>query len=369
MKCTVCQHNQIKEIDRALLTGATLTSLNQKFGLSTSALHRHKDHLHKKMSRAEAGLEVSLRQGFFFKLNTILDQAMQTALTASTEGNSRLFLRAGSLASRLINQMHKLDFALEPEMIYCLLASPTWNMTDSLLPGAFQALSDTRQTLATDLLAPCADLDPEPASDLAQTSPDETEISDLETLVQTADLDDRSRDLLRKIFPSLVPEPIQSTTENHPFKKWEITGKLPGKSPCLEDNNQEYQEDILCEKNAGKSSASPPSAAQPEAPETEDGKPEYQWEETEKIPQYSRNSEEIWQEHQKFLREIEEEEIARHARTESTGIPPANPDPATNSSRETPNSQPENPIDRPQYIPDRRWEADFGNPRKFKGCY
>jgi hypothetical protein len=347
MKCPVCNLNQTREINRALLTGATLTSLKQKYGLSLSALQRHKDNLIQKMCRAEERLQASLRQGFFCKLNTLLDLAMQNAFTANADGNSRLFLRAGSLASRLINQMQKLDFALEPEMVYCLLASPTWNMTDSLLPGAFQALSDTRQTLATDLLAPCADQDPEPASDPAQTSPDETENSDLETLVQTAALDDRGRDLLQKVFPGLVPQPSQPKTENRLFKKWETTGKLPGKTPCLEDYNEEYQEDMLCEKIAGKSSELPLSTSVGRESEVHPAnkflsnsqadslsqKPPREWETTEKKPHYLRTSEEIWQEHQKFLRDIEQEEIARGTNTDCAGIPPANsnpdPDPET----------------------------------------
>ena len=34
--CIVCKHNQIKDIDRALLTGATLSSLTKQYGFSTS---------------------------------------------------------------------------------------------------------------------------------------------------------------------------------------------------------------------------------------------------------------------------------------------------------------------------------------------
>ena len=56
MPCIVCNHNQIKDIDRALLTGATLTSLSQKYGFTTSALHRHQEHLMQKMAQAQPGV-------------------------------------------------------------------------------------------------------------------------------------------------------------------------------------------------------------------------------------------------------------------------------------------------------------------------
>jgi hypothetical protein len=52
MPCIVCKHNQIRDIDRALLTGATLTSLSPKYGFSPAALHRHQEHLVQKMARA-----------------------------------------------------------------------------------------------------------------------------------------------------------------------------------------------------------------------------------------------------------------------------------------------------------------------------
>jgi hypothetical protein len=309
MKCTVCNLNQTKEIDRALLTGVTLTSLSRKYGLSISALHRHKDHLHKKMHRAETRLQASLHQGFFFKLNTLLDLAMQTALTASADGNSRLFLQAGSLGSRIINQMTKMDVQLEPEMVYCLMASPKWNMTDSLLPGAFQALSDTRQTLATDLLAPCADPEPELVPDQAQTSLDEASFPDLETLLQSGDLDDQSRDLLYKEFPSLVQR-------------------------------------------------------QTAQPEPADDKLENKWEKTGKSPKYSRHSDEIYE---GYLRDIE-----REKNVGSAAILPLNSCPGRYpvniSTLETRNSELGTPANRPKNLPDRHREEDFGNPRKIKGC-
>jgi hypothetical protein len=43
--CIVCKHNQVKDIDRALLTGASLTSLSKKYGFTTDYLDRHQKHL------------------------------------------------------------------------------------------------------------------------------------------------------------------------------------------------------------------------------------------------------------------------------------------------------------------------------------
>ena len=41
-RCSVCNHSQTHDINLALLAGTTLDTLKQQFGLSRSALHRHK---------------------------------------------------------------------------------------------------------------------------------------------------------------------------------------------------------------------------------------------------------------------------------------------------------------------------------------
>jgi hypothetical protein len=57
MPCTVCSHNQVKDIDRALLSGAKLVPLSQIYGLSKSAMHRHKTHLQEKIRQAKKRLQ------------------------------------------------------------------------------------------------------------------------------------------------------------------------------------------------------------------------------------------------------------------------------------------------------------------------
>lgn len=50
MFCNVCEHNQVKDIDRALLSGVSLTSLSQTYGFSIAALQLHKKQLMQKMA-------------------------------------------------------------------------------------------------------------------------------------------------------------------------------------------------------------------------------------------------------------------------------------------------------------------------------
>ncbi len=263
MPCTVCTHNQIKEIDRALLTGATLISLSQQYGLSKSALHRHKNHLLEKMRQAKERLLDSLELGRFLKLNSYLELSLHNARAASTEGNFRASNQATREGTRIIALMAKMDLPLDQELVYCLMSSPQWTLEDSLLPGAFQALADARQTMSLGLLAPCPEPEPPPPDldddddeddadewDEAEAAGDTSTsvLKNLDSDLETLPVDQKPA-LLQKIFPSLArSQASQSETENRKletenrlFKRWENSGKSPGNTSSEAGINEQYQ--------------------------------------------------------------------------------------------------------------------------------
>ncbi len=165
MSCSICQHPQRQAIDQALMTGsATLAALSQEYGLSTSALHRHKAHLQAKVSRAQDRLQDNLRQGCLFWLSQAVEMATQTAQAAQAEGNGKLVLQAISLGTRLLNIMLKQDIHFDDRVVYQILASPQWTTQASLLPHDPQVLAAGRQALAGALLFPCPDASAQPSS-------------------------------------------------------------------------------------------------------------------------------------------------------------------------------------------------------------
>ena len=113
MPCTICNHPKRPEIDQALIAGSsTLAALGQEYGLSTSALHRHKAHLLAKVSRAKDQLQDNLRQGCIFWLSQALEMTMQTAKAAQAEGNGKIVLQAVS-QDHLIKIILKQDLHLD----------------------------------------------------------------------------------------------------------------------------------------------------------------------------------------------------------------------------------------------------------------
>ena len=78
--CIVCRYNQVKDIDRALLTGVTPASLSKIYGFSASALQRHQEHLMQKMAHTQNRFQDSLRQGVYCKLNIVMEMVHQVAV-------------------------------------------------------------------------------------------------------------------------------------------------------------------------------------------------------------------------------------------------------------------------------------------------
>jgi hypothetical protein len=72
-------------------------------------------------------------------------------------------LQASREFTRIVSLMFKMNVRLDPEFIYCLMATPQWDLQeDTLLPYAFPALSQTRTTLKQQFFFnPCPE--PEPA--------------------------------------------------------------------------------------------------------------------------------------------------------------------------------------------------------------
>ena len=230
MPCSICNHPQRQKIDQALVAGSsTLAALGQEYGLSTSALQRHKAHLQAKISRAQDQLQDNLRQGYIFQLSQFLEMAMQTARAAQTEGNSRLVLQALAQGTRLINIILKQDLQLDHRVVYEILASPQWASQASLLPDDPQVLAVSRQTLAGTLDDPC----PETAT----ASPSANPLKDLE--------------LIKENLLSLAQPAGQPKNDNRLSQKWEKGGKLPGNSFGFDKIYEEYQRILEEEKITG----------------------------------------------------------------------------------------------------------------------
>ncbi len=254
MRCTVCNHSQRHDIDQALLAGnATYAALSQQYGLSVSALFRHKKLLKLKMARVEKDLASKLRQGTLFQFNDFLEQTRHLARTASADGNIRQALQAVRAGTRILNFITKLDVHLDQDTVYRVLASPQWATQDSLLPSDPQIITGSHQALADDLFYPCQEL---PAA-----------LEDVLKEEEKSEIALGTRNQQPETFPA---------DEILPKIQREKSAKLPKKPPQSAEELVQYHKDMPCEKiaaqnsPAGRETAAPP-AVKPSCPQL--GKP------------------------------------------------------------------------------------------------
>ena len=157
MKCTVCRHPQLSAIDLALLAGHTLESLHHQYGVSVSAVQRHKNHLKEKMRRARERLENSRKQDSLLKLSALLDHVQRGVEAAAAEGDTDKVFKGCQIGSRIIHQINKMDVPLDLGTVYRLVSSPGFASQDGILPAGPQIIADLHQALAASAFSPCPD--------------------------------------------------------------------------------------------------------------------------------------------------------------------------------------------------------------------
>ena len=259
-RCTVCSHSQAHDINLALLAGTTLDILKQQFGLSRSALHRHKLHLQRTIDKAEDRMRHNFLLSYLFQLNDCNAAAAATMAAARAEGNARLTLQAANAGARIINTMARFEVDLDHETVYRLMTSPEYVQPNCLLPGDPQILIGPRQTLVRSLAAAC----PETAS-AALFDPED--VGEYLKLAQEPDANTylpQTRQLefpgflvpLADVLPAAASDPPSNARDKQPELKRDRSGTEAGQTSPFSEFIEEYQSDIKEEQIRGTEPAS-----------------------------------------------------------------------------------------------------------------
>ena len=101
VRCSVCAHPSLPEIDRGLIQGLTYRSLAAQFGLSPSALCRHTKHLARRLDWEQRQQDTS-RQSALLEQLELLDTRLNRLF------NSALDLRSLNVALGCIRESLRL---------------------------------------------------------------------------------------------------------------------------------------------------------------------------------------------------------------------------------------------------------------------
>jgi hypothetical protein len=244
-KCTVCHHPQHLEINQAILSGDfTLAALRQKYGLSSSALQRHKDHIEVKMSRTRRRLREIREQASLLLLNDVLEQVRRGIAAAEAQGNYLAVFRGSHVASRIIHQLNRMEGDMKLDTLHRLISSPAWVPRASLLPTDPGLITDLHQALLDGVFLPCPEASP--------ASPDYAADADDAPAAAASDIATLRR--LQELLPDLDLNiaGLLPRTEELPKNKREISEKSAEKVPHRTEISSQNHIDTQSEKKLPK---------------------------------------------------------------------------------------------------------------------
>jgi transposase-like protein len=138
-RCTVCDHPESRSIDEALVSGAPYRSVAKRFGLSESAVYRHKtEHLPVHMLKAKEVEETARADDLLEQVRNLQTHALGILERAEKSGDLRTALAAISQARGNVELLGKLAGELDERPVVNLNVSSEWQELRAVIVVALE---------------------------------------------------------------------------------------------------------------------------------------------------------------------------------------------------------------------------------------
>jgi transposase-like protein len=135
----VCDHPERHSIDETLVTGAPYRSVAKRFGLSESAVYRHKaEHLPTHLSNAREAEEMARADDLLEQVRHLQTHALNILERAEKTGDLKTALAAISQARGNLELLGKLAGELDERPVVNLNISAEWLELRALIVGALE---------------------------------------------------------------------------------------------------------------------------------------------------------------------------------------------------------------------------------------
>lgn len=151
--CTVCGHSQRPEIDRALVEGTTYRTIADGFGLSETALKRHrKDHIPAHVAQAREVGQVADAGDLLQQLKDLRTRAVGILDAAEQSGDYRTALMGIREARSCIETLMEVEGELDRRSIVNVLVAPQWIEVRAVVLNALRPYPEAAQAVANSLV-------------------------------------------------------------------------------------------------------------------------------------------------------------------------------------------------------------------------
>lgn len=151
--CTICNHPERPEIDRALLSGEAYRTIAKRYGASPSAVLRHREHLPTQLVKAQAAEEVAQADNLLEQVKFLQTRALSILDRADLAGDLRTALSAIREARGNLELLAKLLGELQQEGTVNVTVSPEWLTLRAVLITALQPYPDAARAVSRALTA------------------------------------------------------------------------------------------------------------------------------------------------------------------------------------------------------------------------
>jgi len=152
-RCTVCGHMERECIDSALVTGTPLRDIAGRYGVSKSALERHKaDHLPTHLARAKGASEAAQADDLLSEVQNLQARTLAILEAAEDAGEHRTALAAIAEARRNLELLGKLAGEFDERPTVNVLVSAEWVEIRTVLLEALSPYPHARAAVAKGLM-------------------------------------------------------------------------------------------------------------------------------------------------------------------------------------------------------------------------
>ena len=146
--CSICSHECLEEIDRALVRSIALSEIAALFRVSDDALSRHKaNHLPATLVKAREAQEVAQADDLLEEVRSLQSRALTILNTAEGVGDLRTALGAIREARGNLELLAKLVGQLDERPQMHLHLSPEWLELRTTIVGALEGHREAREAV------------------------------------------------------------------------------------------------------------------------------------------------------------------------------------------------------------------------------
>ena len=159
-RCTACDHPQREEIDRQLVRGEPYRTIADHFGLSKTALIRHKEsHIPDALIKAQDAGEAAQADDLLAQVKALQTEAQAILGEARAAGDLRTALRGIGQALSCLELLSKIEGRLQDQQSVQvnvnldIYHSPQWRQVGAMLAEVLGPYPDLRGEIAARLKA------------------------------------------------------------------------------------------------------------------------------------------------------------------------------------------------------------------------